>query len=252
MLTKQRMEELTVFGLDLAVRGVDVPLGSLAHAIANRLNCSITLWPWKSLKGKQDGERAILYKDVSAIGDAETPGLVQYHVFYAPSDGGGPGSMDLVTRYTVAHELAHIALRHPMQNRVKDRRRELEAHYLAILLLAVHGAPRERVPLAPERAAAILDQINVSAAERTFLLDAVWGHLKLAPNQTPVREYPYLVGRLSGGAVPPPINDGAGAEIRTLVEQEVQRFTHEQAHREKVAEAALSALEVATGVREPF
>lgn len=238
-LTKDRIEQLMRDGLDLVRRAEDVPLGSLAHAIAKRIDCTITLWPYKDLASTQ--ERAIVY-DMEDSRDH-----VEFVILHAPSDDGKPGSMNLLTRFVVAHELAHIALRHPMQNRNRNPKIELEANFLALLLLAVHGAPVERAKLLSHDADSVLDRALIARQDKVCLLEAVEHVLVREQNRGSDNTWiwPIPSDVLKDSAID--ANKQSCRELRNVGEQELRRFKLEHEYRSKAIEVATSALAVALG-----
>ncbi len=245
LLSEKRIAELQRHGLELIRRAEDVPLGSLAYAIAKEIDCSITLWPYAGLASDTEGERAIVYLDRSQSNQKD------YIIMYAPSQDGRPGSMDLITRFTVAHELAHIALRHPMQNTVRDVKQEMEAHFLALLLLGLHGAPVERCKLLAAHANAVLDRVRLASEEKEFLLGAAERFIDRTAHSAHSTEWNSVDGWLVENGVSqsklPDFVQLIG--MRVDAEHELRRFRHDGEYRAKAIAVANSALEMAMGIR---
>ena len=141
-----RFRSITSTGMNLVDEAEDIPLGSLAQAIARRQGLVVRLI--RRADKASRGELARVY--VREKGGAREI-LVMFSV---PEQNGteSTGACDVSTRYQVAHELAHLALGHPLRKIDENGTtsggdrvlQECEAHYLACLLIRFHGGPINR------------------------------------------------------------------------------------------------------------
>lgn len=139
-----------------------IPFGSLASAIGRVLDISITLWPMRADNPKISGTRAIRYTYSSAD-------KIEEIIIYHPSIDG-PSTLDFVARYTVAHELAHVALRHEPGDGVSRQLEEIEAHCLAAVFMAKHGAPTVRTAPSNNELRELLNSTDLGQTEKDALI----------------------------------------------------------------------------------
>jgi len=156
-----RLADLVARGVRAAKEAEDIPLGSLAHAIAQSQGCTITLTPVKDLS--VGSGHACRYSTAQA----------DWHVIvYEPSQYS-PGTLDTATRFSIAHELAHILLDHPPQHTLPEPfqngapsairdTEEFEANFLASVFLIWNGGP-EKIKLTPfEEIEEVLSKVKCS------------------------------------------------------------------------------------------
>lgn len=161
-VTAQKLESLCKVANGFVVEAEHIPFGSLASAIGRELGRSITLWPMRNEDIQRTGTRAIRYT-------RRSDDQIEEIIFYHPSDSG-PSTLDFVTRYTVAHELAHVALRHAPGDGQSLQAEEIEAHCLAAVFLATHGAPTTRTAPTDEKLRELLDSTDLNDPDKLALI----------------------------------------------------------------------------------
>ena len=161
-MSAQRFRPLFAMAQELVAEAEHVPFGSLACAIALKLDTPITMCPNRSLDTGRREKRAIRYTRRTDVG-------LEEFIFYAPCLEK-KSSLDFWTRFAVAHELAHVALRHPAGNS-RNPQHEVEAHYLAVAFLLLHGAPHQRECPSDQELHHILDETDLSNADKASILE---------------------------------------------------------------------------------
>lgn len=165
-VTPQKLKELYALAEGFVADAEHIPFGSLASAIGRRLDRPITLWPFQEGPDAQSenpsSSRAIRYT-------RQTDEQIEEIIFFKPS-ANGPSALDYMTRYTVAHELAHIALGHAPGMEGSRPHEEIEAHCLATVFMTTHGAPTGRTSPTPEELARVLDATDLPTLEKIALM----------------------------------------------------------------------------------
>lgn len=145
----------------------DVPLGSLASAIADVRKCTILLRAHKPLNTSEN--RAVYWYREGRY-DRE------YWILYAPAEGGR-SVYDARTRYAVAHELAHVLLDHDLSNGKPSARDEQEAHVMAAAFLRHQGPPERRnASTFSEVVSVVAESKSLAAATRIAMLREIERH----------------------------------------------------------------------------
>jgi hypothetical protein len=166
--SQARLQQILSLGKELVDEAESIPLGSLAHAIARRLNCAV------KLKGIPSGSSSVYVTNFN--------GVREIHVIYQRADSDDHGSVDVKTRYQVAHELAHLALGHRLRSMDEigvspesdyHSREEIEAHFLACLLMRDHGGPVNRRSAEYHEIDDVLKAYGVDEAHRVRLLSVI-------------------------------------------------------------------------------
>jgi hypothetical protein len=178
-MSSGRLAEMIALGRDLSDAASHIPFGSLAHAIAKKLNICITLSPLASMNG------AARHRIVHEPTPDELKGSVEELILYRPSVDG-PSALDFATRYAVAHELAHIALEHPARMGLAgdpgtSLYEEIEAHSLAAVFVQIHGAPTGRSEPTRAMLVEILKNTDLPPADRNAIIEAISGGASPSP-----------------------------------------------------------------------
>lgn len=229
-LSEERFQRLWRIAEQVVKDAEQVPFGSLAYAISRYTGRMITLSPFAQLNSEPRGRRAIRYHRRTADGPEE-------FILYAPANGL-PSSLDFWTRYSVAHELAHVALDHRPGDGTQPQaaQEEVEAHYLAAVILTQHGAPTQRDIPSDDELHSILSETDLSPLERSAVID----RLRAARMEDADPLATFFANDFEGSVSrdPDKIRSCRGAVARAI-----KKYDTDSAYRERVNAEILQALD---------